>query len=70
MMELNAIQETIEVKSKLEAKKYKYLKKKEEEEKDLTKLNQGKSSIKTIFLSKDGKVNKITNLTHSITAVN
>lgn len=41
-------------------------KKRENNQKELEQLNQGKSSLKTFFSSKDGKVNRITALTHKI----
>jgi hypothetical protein len=41
-------------------------KKRESYQKELEQLNQGKSSIKTFFSSKEGKVNRITELTHKI----
>ena len=41
-------------------------KKRESNQKELELLNQGKSSIKTLFSTKEGKVNRITQLTHKI----
>ena len=37
--------------------------------KQLEKLNHGKNTIKTMFLTQDAKVTKITTLTHSIANV-
>jgi hypothetical protein len=44
------------------------LTKKEDRQKDLEKLNQGKTTLSTLFSSKDGKVNKITELTRKISS--
>jgi len=41
-------------------------KKREAHQKELEQLNLGKSSLKTFFSSKEGKVNRITELTHKI----
>jgi hypothetical protein len=53
----------------MEAKRYKKLKKKEDAKDDLNKINQGKNTISTFFMSNNGKVNKITNLTNEISVV-
>eukprot|EP00347_Sterkiella_histriomuscorum_P020499 403337564 len=66
MLDINALLEAIDRKTALETKKQKRLNKKESNQKDLNKLNNGKNTLKTIFLSQDSKVNKITYLTHSI----
>lgn len=50
-LELQALLEAIDVKSVLEGKKAKRLSKKESNMKDLQKLNNGKNTIKTLFLS-------------------
>ena len=47
----------------------KYVSKKTDDQKDLEKLNRGGTTLSTLFKSKDGKVNKITKLTHQITEV-
>jgi hypothetical protein len=44
------------------------LEKKQDRQKDLEKLNQGKTTFSTLFSSKDGKVNKITELTRKISS--
>jgi hypothetical protein len=69
MLDILALLEAIEIKSTLEAKKAKRISKKEANMRDLAKLNNGKNTIKTLFLSQDGKVNKITSLTHAISDV-
>lgn len=66
MLDIIALLEAIDRKSELENQKQKRLSKKESNQKDLEKLNNGKNTIKTMLLSKDSKVNKITSLTHSI----
>lgn len=69
MLELNAILEAINIKSEMEARKVKKVQKKESDRRNLEQLNTGRTTIKTMLLSKDAKVNKITNLTRSISAV-
>lgn len=69
MLDILALHEAIDIKSKLEAKKAKRIQKKEANMRELTKLNNGKNTIKTMFMSQDGKVNKITTLTHAISDV-
>lgn len=69
MLDILALLEAIEIKSQLEMHKFKRIQKREEQQKTLEKLNHGKNTLKTMFLSKDGKVNKITTLTHSISSV-
>lgn len=66
MLDLSAMLEAIEIKAALEMKKFKRIQKREDQQKTLEKLNHGKNTVGTIFMSKDGKVNKITALTHSI----
>ena len=51
MLELQALLEAVDIKSVLENKKARRLSKKESNMKDLQKLNNGKNTIKTIFLS-------------------
>ena len=69
MIDILAIQEAIEVKSQLESQRFSRDKKKQEKQKQMEKLRNGKNTIKTIFMSKSGKVDKITNLNRQITAV-
>lgn len=51
MLDILALQEAIDRKSSLENKKVKRTLKKEANQKDLQKLNIGKNTIKTMFLS-------------------
>lgn len=60
MLELESIVEAIQYKMLLEQKKMKVAKKRDEDQKELAKLNQGKKSLNTLFKSKDGIVSKIT----------
>ncbi len=69
MIDIIALLEAIDIKNQLEGKKHKKISKKEADQKDLTKLNQGKNTYKSIFYSQDQKVNKITVLTRSISEV-
>ena len=69
MLDIQALVEAISGKTKLETKKQKYLNKKVDDQKDLEKLNRGGTTLSTLFKGKDGKVNKITKLTHQITEV-
>ena len=61
--------EAINMKSEMDYKRIKDVQKKELDKKMLEKLNRGKTTIHTVLLSKDGKINKITNLTRSILLV-
>jgi len=45
------------------------MKKKEESKEQLEKMNTGKSTISTIFMSDNQKVKKITKLTNNIASV-
>ncbi len=65
-MEIGAITEAIQIKSNLETKRIKKMKKRAEDSKDLETINQGKNTISSIFMSNNGKVNKITDLTRNI----
>ena len=65
-MEISAILECIQVKSNLEAKRFKKLKKKEEDKDDLDKINNGKNTVTTFFMSNNSKANKVTTLTNNI----
>lgn len=69
MLDIIAMLDAINAKANLEKKKSKKISKKEDNKKNLEKLNRGQITIGTIFKSKDGKVNKITNLTQQITNV-
>jgi hypothetical protein len=66
ILDISAIIEAIELKSKMEARRAERISSKASNQKDLEKLNTGKNTLTTIFMSKDGKVNKITNLTRTI----
>lgn len=66
MLDISAIIEAIEIKSKLEGRKADRISSKESNKKDLEKLNNGKNTLTSMFMSKDGKVNKITSLTRVI----
>jgi hypothetical protein len=69
MLDINAILETIMIKSNMELKRLKKISKNEANKRDLQKLNTGKNTVTSMFMSKDGKITKITNLTHTLTAV-
>lgn len=69
MMEISAILECIQVKSNLEAKRFKKLKRKEDDKEDLDKINNGKNTVTTFFMTNNSKANKVTTLTNNIAAV-
>ena len=50
----------------METRRHEQLSKKQARQKELERLNQGKSTLKTLFSSSDGKVNRITVLTRKI----
>ncbi len=66
MLDIEAIIAAIDMKSKMEARRAEKISSKESNKKDLDKLNTGKNTLTTMFMSKDGKVNKITSLTRVI----
>lgn len=66
LMDIQAINEAVEIRGQIEALRVSKAKKRENYQKELEQLNQGKSSFKTLFSSKEGKVNRITELTHKI----
>lgn len=66
LMDIQAINEAVEIRSQIETLKISKAKKRENYQKELEQLNQGKSSFKTLFSSKEGKVNRITELGHKI----
>lgn len=53
----------------MERGRYRNLLKKSDNQKELDKLRKGQKTIKTLFLSKKGQVNKITALSQRITDV-
>lgn len=65
-LDITSILEAVDVKNQLEGRKSHLFQKKIDYQKELEKLNQGKSTLKTMFTSKDGKVNRITELTRKI----
>lgn len=69
MIDIVALLEAIDIKNQLEGKKHKKVQKKEAEQKELAKLNQGRNTYKTLLFSQNQKVNKITILTRSIADV-
>jgi len=64
MMDLKVIMRTISERAQIDMRKLKKKNSLESDRRALEKLNTGKNTIKTMFMSKDGKVSKITNLTH------
>lgn len=66
LMDIQAINEAVEIRSQIETLKISKIKKRENNQKELEQLNQGKSTFKSFFSSKEGKVNRITELTHKI----
>ncbi len=65
-LDIQAMLEAIEIKSQMELQRQKRMLRKQNDQKDLERLNNGKKSIKTIFMSHKSAVNKITNLKHKI----
>ena len=67
-MDIQALLEAVELRGQLEQQKNALYDKRVANQKELNNLNLGKSSIKTIFATKEGKVNRITELGHKITS--
>ena len=66
-LDISAMLEAIQTKSDLEGKRYSIVQSKAKKQKDLEKLQSGKSSMKTMFRSQSAIVNSITILTRDIT---
>eukprot|EP00347_Sterkiella_histriomuscorum_P019166 403342692 len=66
-LDIDAINEAISAKSSLERGRYRELLRKSDNQRALDKLKKGEKTIKTIFMSKKGQINKITQLTQKIT---
>jgi len=65
-LDIVAINEAVEIRGQIEIMRGNLQKKRESYQKELEQLNQGKSSLKSFFSTKEGKVNRITVLTHKI----
>lgn len=65
-LDIQAIMEAIEQKSLQEGLRHQRNMKKIAREKELTKLSAGKNTIKSLLMSKNSKVNRITDLTRKI----
>ena len=65
-LDITALLEAVEVRQYMETRRHERLSKKQARQKELERLNQGKSTLKTLFSSSDGKVNRITVLTRKI----
>ncbi len=65
-LDIQAMIEAIELKGALEASRHKRNMKKVQREKELTKLSAGKNTIKSLLMSKNSKVNRITELNRKI----
>lgn len=65
-LDIEAMLDCIEMKSQMELQRQRRILRKQSNQKDLEKLNKGQKTIKTIFMSKKGTVNKITSLKHKI----
>ena len=66
ILDLEAIMEAIEAKNEMEKRQQNKVKQRNENMIDLQKLQEGKTTFSSIFMSKDSKINKITKLTNEI----
>ncbi len=69
-LDIAALLECIEMKTHMDMQRQKRMLKKVSNMREMDKLNKGQKTIKSIFMSKNGKVNKITTLKHKIEDVN
>ena len=67
ILDLNAILEAIEKKNEMEKRQLQKEQQRKDSIAELQKMQEGKDTFKSFFMSKEGKVNKITDLTNSIT---
>jgi len=69
VLDIAAMLEAVESKSELDSKRFSIMQRKTNKNKELEKLKAGKGTLKTLFKSKDGIVNSITNLTREIAGI-
>jgi hypothetical protein len=65
-LDIQALLEAVEVRGTIDKLRMQCIEKRVNRQKELEKLNQGKTSFKTLLSSKEGKVNRITELTRKI----
>ena len=66
LLDLKAILEAIEKKNEMDKRRGNALNKQKQATEDLQKMKDGKDTLKTFFMGKDSKINKITALTNKI----
>lgn len=65
-LDIQALLEAVEIRGQIEKNRNALQEKRVSHQKELEKLNLGGKSFKTLFSSNEGKVNRITELTHKI----
>lgn len=65
-MDIQALLEAVEIRGQIEQNKNAAMDRKIAHQKELEKLNLGKTTLKTLLSSKEGKVNRITELNNKI----
>ncbi|CDW81866.1 px domain containing protein [Stylonychia lemnae] len=65
-LDIMALIDAVDAKSTLERERIRYHSKKTEDSRDLEKLRRGKKTLKTMFLTKKGQVDKITTLNQKV----
>ena len=67
ILDLNAILEAIDKKNETEKRRNKQIEDRREAIKQIKDMKEGKDTLRTYFMSQNGKVNKITELTDKVT---
>lgn len=66
ILDLQAILEAIETKNEMEKRRNKKIMDRKDAIKQINNMREGKDSLKTYFMTQQGKVNKITELTEQV----
>ena len=66
LLDLCAILEAIKKKNEMEKRRQTKVQQRNDEKEELFKLKEGQSTLRSLFMGKDSKINRITELTNSI----
>mmetsp|Transcript_40904 Transcript_40904/g.53590 ORF Transcript_40904/g.53590 Transcript_40904/m.53590 type:complete len:179 (-) Transcript_40904:356-892(-) len=68
LLDLRAILQAIEKKNEMDNRRKDRIRKRDNDKETLQMMREGKKTLRTLFMSKDSKISRITNLTNSISA--
>ena len=66
LLDLCAILEAIKKKNEMEKRRQTKVSQRNDEKEELFKLKEGNTTLRSLFMGKDSKINRITDLTNSI----